>query len=386
MSLQNQSHDQAHGIVPLSLARFLCSITLLALAILPAQAQTLEINGSTSSSVTACTSTTLNFSGTYGVAYYGSWTYTWTLYKNGSQSYQNSQTIDCVNNGFPCQLPSFSYTVAASGMNGSYSVQLQAMQFPNVQGPWTSNTISVALGTGCATPRLKINGIGSTCPINGKSTWPVDVCAVGPITLDGSGNSCTATSGHYFASIQLSDLYWNRYGYEAMAWLSASDYSSYGGIGGFNLKHFAEDRWVHFVGGQYYRVKLATDYPWRETSTLIHILPSAAAFTLNGNVGLGPIAVPHNGPLLINGTSSTCADGYFVSVQLSDQNWNRYGPEVMGWLTASDFVQYGGIGAFDVKGYATSKGLQFVQGEYYRVKLAVGTPWSEASKLIQITP
>jgi hypothetical protein len=118
----------------------------------------------------------------------------------------------------------------------------------------------------------------------------------------------------------------------------------------------------------------------------VRIRPSTAAFTLNGDAGHGPIQVPHAGPVVINGTSSSCAQGYFVSVQLSDANWNRYGTEFMGWLTATDFAQHGPIGSFDVKGFAASRGLTLTQGQYYRVKLAVGTPWSEASKLIQIIP
>jgi len=39
-----------------------------------------------------------------------------------------------------------------------------------------------------------------------------------------------------------------------------------------------------------------------------------------------------------------------------------------------------------VKKFAEDQWFSFVPGQYYPVKLAVGTPWSESSKLIQTIP
>jgi hypothetical protein len=55
-------------------------------------------------------------------------------------------------------------------------------------------------------------------------------------------------------------------------------------------------------------------------------------------------------------------------------------------LTDDDFTTYGPINAFDVKKFAEDQWFSFVPGQYYCVKLAVGSPWSASSKLIQITP
>ena len=95
---------------------------------------------------------------------------------------------------------------------------------------------------------------------------------------------------------------------------------------------------------------------------------------------------PCERPIVINGSLSSCASGYFVSIQLSDASWNRYGFEANRWLTSQDFATYGPINSFNVKKFAEDQWFSFVPGQYYSVKLAVGSPWSESSKLIQITP
>jgi hypothetical protein len=364
-----------HPRPPRNLARTFSLATLLTFSALSAQAQSLSINGTTSASVTACDSGSLNFSGLYSVSYYGSWTYTWTLYRNGSAIKQTKQAISCSNNGFPCQLPSFIYQTSALGMAGTYQLQLTAQQWGLTGFQGSSNQVSVGVSSSGPTPILKINGNSNTV---------VDVCAVGPIILDGSANTCASD---FFVSVQLSDANWNRYNYEAMRWLTPQDYSTYGAISSFNAKKFAEDQWFSFVPGQYYRIKLATGNPWKEVTKLARIQPSVAEFTLNGSTEANqPIQVPANGPIVINGTLSSCASGYFVSIQLSDASWNRYGFEAMRWLTPQDFANYGPIHAFNVKKFAEDQWFSFVPGQYYRVKLAVGSPWSESSKLIQITP
>jgi len=347
---------------------------LLALSVLSAQAQTLSINGSGNTNVTACSSGQLNFTGFYGTSYPGTWTYTWTLYKNGSSIKQTQQTIYC--NGFPCQFPSFSHTTPASGMAGSYQLHLKAQQGPFLGYQGFSNQIGVSLGSASPTPILKING---------QTGWPIDVCAVGPITLDGSANVC---SSDFFVSIQLSDANWNQYNHEAMRWLTSQDYSQYGPIGSFNIKKFAEDQWFIFAPDQYYRVKLATGSPWQETSTLIRIRPSVAAFNINGSAGTAgqPIQVHASGPIVLDGTPTSCPSGYFVSIQLSDANGNRYNHEAMRWLTAQDFSKYGPISSFNIKKFAEDQWFAFVPGQYYRVKLATGPSFAEITKLIQIIP
>lgn len=123
-------------------------------------------------------------------------------------------------------------------------------------------------------PAFRIYGACSpvnSFKINGNSAQTIDILAPGyPIVLDGAG--CKCVSG-YFVSVQLSDPWWNRYGPEAMRWLTASDFAAYGPISNFNVRKFAEDQWFQFVPGQYYRVKLAVGPGWIERSVLIHIKP-----------------------------------------------------------------------------------------------------------------
>lgn len=89
-----------------------------------------------------------------------------------------------------------------------------------------------------------------------------------PIVLDAS---CTPSNSGYFVAIQLSDLWWNRYGPEAGRWLTAADILHYGPLNHFDIKQFAQDQWFTFVSGQYYRVKLAVGPVWAEYSALVYV-------------------------------------------------------------------------------------------------------------------
>ena len=114
----------------------------------------------------------------------------------------------------------------------------------------------------------------------------------------------------------------------------------------------------------------------------IEFSPTGAAnssFTLNGS-HKDEIVACFGQPLLLNGKASACYSGLFVSVQRSDQWWNRYGTEAMRWLKKSEWNQ---IGNLDVPGFAAENGLpQLSPNTYYRVKLAVGEPWNEKSRLV----
>lgn len=88
-------------------------------------------------------------------------------------------------------------------------------------------------------------------------------------------------------------------------------------------------------------------------------------------------------PIVIDGSGSPCATSYFVSIQLSDAQWSRYGYEAMQWLTAGD-AQYGDIAHFNLKKFAEDRWFRFVPGQYYRVKLGVGPGFTDTSTLIYI--
>jgi hypothetical protein len=91
-------------------------------------------------------------------------------------------------------------------------------------------------------------------------------------------------------------------------------------------------------------------------------------------------------PIIVNGSGSTCADVYFISIQLSDANGSRYGTEAMRWLTSGDYDLYGHINNFNIRRFAQDQSFVFVPGQYYRVKLGVGPAWNETTTLVHIAP
>ena len=58
----------------------------------------------------------------------------------------------------------------------------------------------------------------------------------------------------------------------------------------------------------------------------------------------------------------------------------------MRWLTADDYSTYGPISSFNAKRFAEDQWFGFVAGQYYRIKLATGSPWKEVTKLARIQP
>lgn len=86
-----------------------------------------------------------------------------------------------------------------------------------------------------------------------------------------------------------------------------------------------------------------------------------------------PVDAP--GPIVMDGSGSCSTDGqYFLSIRLSDASWGHQSSELARWLKSSDFAAYGPISKFNVKKWAEDNYVQFVPGQYYLVKLAVGTP------------
>ncbi len=220
--------------------------------------------------------------------------------------------------------------------------------------------------------------------INGVTDWqtPIEVCGAGPIVLDGTPSTCPT---QYYLSIELSDQWWHGYGGEFGQWLTKADYQKYGQIGAFDLKKWAEDHYVGFVAGQYYRVKLAVGTPWNEHTKVISIKPTIPHLTINGTSG-DAVNIRAADSVIMDASGSSCAQSYFLSVQLSDAQGNRHGHEAMKWLGSSDFSTYGPISAFDVKQFAADRSLTFTPGQYYLVKLATGPAWTAKFVLIHILP
>jgi hypothetical protein len=113
---------------------------------------------------------------------------------------------------------------------------------------------------------------------------------------------------------------------------------------------------------------------------------SCLSFYLNGNPAT-TVSIPASSSIYLNTSSSMCQSTYFLSVQRSDQNWNRYGPEATKWLTFNDYNRYGFPRVnFNVKRFAEDRWFNFVPGQYYRIKLGTGggSSWTDVTHLVQV--
>lgn len=218
--------------------------------------------------------------------------------------------------------------------------------------------------------------------INGHRSQEMQACHGEKLRLQG----CTATlpfqtgpclADSYFVSVQLSDPWWNRHGPEIMHWLSADEIAD---ICDFDLREFVKGSGLSLTPGSYYRVKLAVGPEWQETSRLVHLEPGKSVLMINGQ-STDSVEVTAGEPIFLDGCASRCAKDYFVSVQLSDLWWNRYGQEIQKWLTPEEAQD---ICHFDLKQFLQGTGLSWNSGNYYRVKLAVSDPWSEKSILVHV--
>jgi hypothetical protein len=112
------------------------------------------------------------------------------------------------------------------------------------------------------------------------------------------------------------------------------------------------------------------------------IQPPSAVAKINGKSS-PTLQVCQGSPIVLDGSASKFAAGYFVSVLKSDASWGATAQEYGRWLTASDVASFGPIGKFNLKAFY---GQSFLPGQYYRVKLAVGSPWNETVQLVQVLP
>lgn len=153
--------------------------------------------------------------------------------------------------------------------------------------------------------------------------------------------------------------------------------NTYDGSGTYQIH---VDAWI-------YDYALGTYWNYSDSSNGVPVAfqSATASSKINNSSSQTPSAFA-NQPIVLNGSSSVCASGYFVSIQKSNSNWGGTGTECMRWLNASDYNKYGSINNFDLKGFFSSCGQTFTPGQYYRVKLAVGNPWNETVKLVYIPP
>jgi hypothetical protein len=305
-----------------------------------------------------------------------SYNYQYTLTRDSTEVAEDHGTISSPDGEYRSLYPFRSPVPAVSG---TYILTLSVLGGTGDSGRTVSQAIKFTLKQLKAVPPI------AKPLINRDANDQVAVCPGGPIVLDGSQSICAEA---YFVDIELSDKNWSRLGGGGGVWIGDRETQNYGHINSFDVKRFAEDRYIGFFGGQYYRVKLAVGPVWNEHTQLIYINPLQSALTINGKTAQR-IEVINTEAIRLDGSRSTCATNYFVSVQASDAASKLKGVEAMRWLTKADFDTFGQINAFDVKRFArtfatTSSPFAFVPGEYYRVKLAVGPPWNETTMLLSI--
>ncbi len=359
------------------------ALTALLILALPfggsAVAQSLAVNSKTDPSISVC-GTDLSFSGLDPATLHGTWIYIWTLFRDGFVEQVQQQSISCFQ--FPCQFPTFYYHTT-SGLPGVYQLRLQVKWGLIIGKTLHSNKVAVAISP-AAPPTAKLK-------INGKEGNSLTICPHDPIVVDGSSSLCTSA---YFLSVQLSDVNWNRFGGEATRWLSSSDYKTYGPISSFNAKAFAERQFFRFVGGQYYRVKLAVVSPWNETTTLVRIAePSVSAKLLNVHssrsqfssatglmADIQQVCVSKT-TLILDGASSSCEDRYFIEAMELDGNSLKEVPSSSfgTWITPLTQAPAN----INLNAVYASGGRYFEFGKVYRIKLAVGLPWKETVVLVE---
>jgi hypothetical protein len=108
----------------------------------------------------------------------------------------------------------------------------------------------------------------------------------------------------------------------------------------------------------------------------------------NGFMCTNPIVISDNhgkSRIILDGSLSvTCSSDYFVSIAEADSVGNiNQSSEVYRWLTQDEIEN---IEFFDLDNFASTMGLPFEGGKYYRVKLATGhdSSWYSNVKLIYI--
>jgi beta-glucanase (GH16 family) len=248
------------------------------------------------------------------------------------------------------------------------------------ESPWTENNQYI-YATSCANDMVfSVNGSDLT-------SWPTPInitYSYGKPGIRVDASSAVSCSNNFFVSVQACTATGNPSGSEVARWLNSTEVKHRGYL---DLRAFTHQFAFDLSYGAYYRVKLATDFPWTERVQIIRIQPcnTSISYKVNGQVpsGFSPTLIDNGRDIILDGTASTlCNDNYFISVQKSYAN----GTPVPGSAEIQQWIEGTAVGHFDVRAFARSKGLVLECGSNYRVKMASGSPWVEKTSLIYIKP
>lgn len=140
------------------------------------------------------------------------------------------------------------------------------------------------------------------------------------------------------------------------------------------------------TGYYYFRVRYGNNCPWY-TSPQLYVTFSTAQvnYTLNGSSS-NNLSYCFKEQLVIDGSGSSCANSYFLSVQETNQ-WGtaRIGHERMEWYTGAPGANIN-VKTHCLRSTPGSPALTLQAGKYYRVKMAVGPEWSERTVIVYLEP
>lgn len=108
-------------------------------------------------------------------------------------------------------------------------------------------------------------------------------------------------------------------------------------------------------------------------------------FSVNSKTGFSPqtpMNIPFNNslPIIMDASESYMpGHAYFLSVQRCDVNGNLFSPEASAWLNTTEVDN---VNKLDLRVFAVAHGLTITQGNYYRIKLAGSSPWTESNQYL----
>jgi subtilisin family serine protease len=243
---------------------------------------------------------------------------------------------------------------------------VDAATFPNGTGAGRLNAYRAVLAAGEKFTDFEIDGDSSTTPL---------LCQNQPLHLNAARTNCAnspfatppCTAPGYFVSVQLSDQGWNRFGPEVMRWLSPAEVAN---ISDFDLRQFCGSQ-LTFQPGEYYRIKLAIDSPWREQTHLVYIRPAVSQVLINGCAG-PTLSLKASDPIYVSTCATQCASDFELHVQ----QVNPKGGPVVEWS--------GGVTTtmncrFDLKA-----ALPLTAGSTYIIKVLVNAPLDQKQILLTV--
>lgn len=156
---------------------------------------------------------------------------------------------------------------------------------------------------------------------------------------------------------------------------------------------------VNLSAGKYYLIRLGVhpvNGAQRVQRVYFNQCASSVVFAINDQqiAYPGATSIQPGDEIIMDGSySNVCQNQYFVSIQECYSNGNIVpgAVEVSDWMYYSNYAEseqrfYYSIGRIDIRKFSKDRNYVLNCGKYYRIKLAVGSPWVESARVIKIEP